>query len=57
MNDLHWMTLVEVAGPIAAGKLSPVELMSALLERIGRLDPKLHVFIRCHQDRGVSCGP
>ena len=38
MNDLHWMTLVEAAGAIAARKLSPVELMSALLERIGRLD-------------------
>jgi Asp-tRNA(Asn)/Glu-tRNA(Gln) amidotransferase A subunit family amidase len=35
MNDLHWMTLVEAAGNIAARKLSPVELMSALLERIG----------------------
>ena len=46
MNDLHWMTLVEAAGAIAARKLSPVELMSALLERIGRLDPKLNVFIR-----------
>jgi aspartyl-tRNA(Asn)/glutamyl-tRNA(Gln) amidotransferase subunit A len=46
MSDLHWMTLVEAAGAIAARKLSPVELMSALLERIGRLDPKLHVFIR-----------
>jgi aspartyl-tRNA(Asn)/glutamyl-tRNA(Gln) amidotransferase subunit A len=46
MTDLHWMTLVEAAGAIAARKLSPVELMSALLERIGRLDPKPHVFIR-----------
>jgi aspartyl-tRNA(Asn)/glutamyl-tRNA(Gln) amidotransferase subunit A len=46
MNDLHWMTLVEAAGTIAARKLSPVELMSALLERIGQLDPKLNVFIR-----------
>jgi aspartyl-tRNA(Asn)/glutamyl-tRNA(Gln) amidotransferase subunit A len=46
LNDLHWMTLVEAAGAIAARKLSPVELMSALLERIGWLDPKLNVFIR-----------
>ena len=46
MNDLHWTTLVEAAGNITARKLSPFELMSALLERIGRLDPKLNVFIR-----------
>jgi hypothetical protein len=36
MNDLHWMTLVEAAGTIAARKLSPVELMSALLKRVGQ---------------------
>ena len=46
MNDLHWMTVTEAAGAIAARELSPVELMKALLERIGRLDPKLNVFIR-----------
>ena len=46
MNDLHWMTAAEAARAIAARELSPVELMSALLERIGRLDPTLHVFIR-----------
>ena len=38
MNDLHWMTVAEAARAIAARKLSPVELMKALLERIGRLD-------------------
>jgi aspartyl-tRNA(Asn)/glutamyl-tRNA(Gln) amidotransferase subunit A len=46
MSELHWMTATEAARAIAAGELSPVALMTALLERIGRLDPKLHVFIR-----------
>ena len=46
MSDLHWMTAAETARAIAARKLSPVELMNALLGRIGRLDPKLNVFIR-----------
>ena len=46
MTDLHWMAATEAAQAIAARKLSPVELMNALLERIGRLDPKLNVFIR-----------
>src|SRR5438067_9601216 len=46
MSDLHWMTVAEAARAIAARELSPVELMNALLQRIGRLDPKLNVFIR-----------
>src|SRR5690242_10583111 len=54
MNDLHWMTLVDGAGAIAARKLSPVELMSALLERIGRLDPKLNVFIRLEAEAAME---
>jgi len=31
VNDLHWMTVAEAAGAIAARNLSPVELMEALL--------------------------
>jgi len=46
VSDLHWMTAGEAAQAIAARKLSPVELMNALLQRIGRLDPRLNVFIR-----------
>src|ERR1700747_187031 len=54
MTDLHWMTATEAARAIAARELSPVELMGALLERIGRLDPKLNVFIRLDRDAGVD---
>jgi aspartyl-tRNA(Asn)/glutamyl-tRNA(Gln) amidotransferase subunit A len=46
VNDLHWTTAVEAAQAIADRELSPVELMTALLQRISRLDPKLHAFIR-----------
>jgi aspartyl-tRNA(Asn)/glutamyl-tRNA(Gln) amidotransferase subunit A len=46
VSDLHWLTATDAAQAIAARKLSPVELMTALLERIARLDPKLNVFIR-----------
>ena len=53
MNDLHWMTVAEVARAIAARNLSPVELMEALLERIGRLDPKLNAFIRLDADAAI----
>jgi len=53
VNDLHWMTVAEVAPAIAARNLSPVELMEALLERIGRLDPKLNAFIRLDADVAI----
>src|SRR5437773_12417222 len=46
VSDLHWLTAAEAARAIAAREISPVELLTALLERIGRLDPKLHAFIR-----------
>ena len=54
MSDLHWMTAVEAARAIAARELSPVELMTALLERIGRLDPKLNIFIRLDRDAAMD---
>jgi aspartyl-tRNA(Asn)/glutamyl-tRNA(Gln) amidotransferase subunit A len=53
VNDLHWMTVAEVARAIAARNLSPVELMEALLERIARLDPKLNAFIRLDADVAI----
>jgi aspartyl-tRNA(Asn)/glutamyl-tRNA(Gln) amidotransferase subunit A len=54
VTDLHWMTASEAARAIAARQLSPVELMEALLERIGRLDPKLNVFIRLDGDAAMD---
>ena len=54
MNDLHWMTAGEAARAIAARELSPVELTNALLERIGRLDPKLNVFIRLDGEAAID---
>ena len=54
MTDLHWMTAVETADAIKSRKLSPVELMTALLGRIGRLDPKLNVFIRLDGDAAMA---
>jgi aspartyl-tRNA(Asn)/glutamyl-tRNA(Gln) amidotransferase subunit A len=54
MSDLHWMTATEAAQAITARKLSPVELMKALLERIARLDPKLNVFIRFDGDAAMD---
>ncbi|HEU0217059.1 MAG TPA: amidase, partial [Stellaceae bacterium] len=54
MSDLHWLTAGEAASAIAAGKLSPVELATALLDRIERLDPKLHAFIRLDAEAALD---
>jgi len=50
MNDLHWLSITEAADAVAARRLSPVELLAALLSRIERLDPRLHAFIRVDAD-------
>jgi aspartyl-tRNA(Asn)/glutamyl-tRNA(Gln) amidotransferase subunit A len=54
VTDLHWMTAAEAAQAIVARKLSPVELMNALLQRIERLDPKLNVFIQLDADAAMD---
>jgi aspartyl-tRNA(Asn)/glutamyl-tRNA(Gln) amidotransferase subunit A len=54
VSDPHWMSATEAAEAIAARKLSPVELMTALLERIAQLDPKLNVFIRLDGEAAMA---
>jgi aspartyl-tRNA(Asn)/glutamyl-tRNA(Gln) amidotransferase subunit A len=45
MDDLVWMSATEMAGAIRRRKLSPVEVMKAVLARIDRLNPKLNAFV------------
>jgi len=54
VTGLHWLTAVEAAEAIRGRKLSPVELTQALLDRIERLDPRLHVFIRLDRDAALE---
>src|SRR3954447_5576266 len=54
MTELHWLTATEAARAIAAKELSPVELISGLLQRIDRLDPKLNAFIRLDRDAAMA---
>jgi aspartyl-tRNA(Asn)/glutamyl-tRNA(Gln) amidotransferase subunit A len=46
MSDLAYLSLSEAAARVSAGKLSPVALTEALLDRIQRLNPRFHAFIR-----------
>jgi aspartyl-tRNA(Asn)/glutamyl-tRNA(Gln) amidotransferase subunit A len=54
MTDLHWLSAADAARAIATRKVSPVDLMKALLDRISRLDPKLNAFIRLDAEAAMS---
>ncbi len=54
MTELHWLTAAEAAREMAARRLSPVELMQALLERIDRIDPRINAFIRLDADAALA---
>ncbi|MGE5268204.1 MAG: amidase [Thiohalocapsa sp.] len=54
MSDLHWLSATAAADAIAARELSPVELTKALLDRIARLDPALHAFIRLDAEAAMA---
>ncbi len=49
--DLHFLTISQAAAPIAARKLSPVELTEACLSRIAALDSQLDSFVTLTPDR------
>ncbi len=49
-----WLSASEASRAFATKTLSPVELLTALLERIGTLDPKLHVFIRLDAESAMA---
>jgi aspartyl-tRNA(Asn)/glutamyl-tRNA(Gln) amidotransferase subunit A len=44
-TELHDLSLVDLAGLIAARKLSPVDLVEALIRRIEQYDAQTHAFI------------
>ncbi|HVZ07237.1 amidase [Rhodopila sp.] len=54
MTALHWLSAAEAARAFAARTLSPAELMTALLERIGTLDKRLNAFIRLDADAAMA---
>ena len=54
MKELHWLTAAEIGAEYAARRLSPVELVKALLERIARLDPQLNAFIKVDGEAALA---
>ncbi|MFL6845369.1 MAG: amidase [Allosphingosinicella sp.] len=54
MGELHDLTLSEASAALRAGRLGPVALCEALLERIEALDPALHAFARTAPERALE---
>jgi aspartyl-tRNA(Asn)/glutamyl-tRNA(Gln) amidotransferase subunit A len=46
VSDLHWLTAAEITAAYAARRLSPVELVKALIERINAHDARVSAFIK-----------
>ena len=53
-DDLHYLSLDEVARRLKARKLSSVEATQAMLDRIGRLDPKLKSYATVTPERALA---
>jgi Asp-tRNA(Asn)/Glu-tRNA(Gln) amidotransferase A subunit family amidase len=49
-DDLCYLSAVDLAARIRAGKLSPVEVVEALSDRISKLNPKLHAYVTLDLD-------
>lgn len=54
VTDLPWLTIAETQQLFLARKLSPVELLKALLARIDKLDPQLNVFVRLDAEGALA---
>ena len=53
-TPLHYQTITEVGARLKAGELSPVELTSAILERIGALDGNLKSYATVMADSAMA---
>ena len=53
-TDLHLLSVAEASGEIAAGRLSPVELTQAYLDRIDALEPRINAYITVTGDLAME---
>ena len=49
-SDLCLVSAAELADGIAARRVSPVDVVEAFIDRIGKLEPKLHAFVEVYGD-------
>ena len=53
-HELHYLTIAEAAPLIRDGRLSPVELTQAYLQRIGEIDGRLDSYVTLLPDRALE---
>ena len=53
-TELHYLTIAEAGELLRGGKLSPVELTRAFLDRVEKLDDKLECYITVLHDAAMS---
>lgn len=54
MPDLHYLDMTSIGAELRARRLSATELTSAILDRISRLDPKLHAYAHVMRDAALK---
>jgi len=54
-NDLPFHSLTNLKAHLERGDVSSVEIVDACLERIARLDGRLHAFVDVYRDGALAC--
>nr|MDO8085954.1 Asp-tRNA(Asn)/Glu-tRNA(Gln) amidotransferase subunit GatA [Candidatus Sigynarchaeum springense] len=54
MAKLHETTATELVQKLSTGETTPVEVMAAYLERIGKLEPKIHALTFVNKDAAMK---
>jgi aspartyl-tRNA(Asn)/glutamyl-tRNA(Gln) amidotransferase subunit A len=53
-SDLCWQSLTELSRLLARGSVSSREIVAAYLDRIARLDPRLHAYVDVYRDSALT---
>jgi aspartyl-tRNA(Asn)/glutamyl-tRNA(Gln) amidotransferase subunit A len=54
MSDLHYLPAIEVLRLFRARKLSPVELVQAVIDRAGKVEPTINAFAQTFYDEALA---
>src|SRR4029450_9242138 len=53
-TDLHWLSLNELGKLLVSGAVSSREIVASYLDRIARLDRRLHAFVEVSRDQAPA---
>ena len=57
MQNLSWLSAVDIARRVEAGSLDPQEVVRTHLDAIDHLDPSLHAYVHVDRDPRAATGP